>query len=73
MNDICERWSLPWHVLQKNLASGIRAHENAEAEANRGIARGTARFRDVEAQHATASTASWLSRAQRRGASLPLR
>ena len=23
MNDICEMWSLPWHALQRNLASGI--------------------------------------------------
>jgi hypothetical protein len=23
MNDIAELWSLPWHMLQRNLAAGI--------------------------------------------------
>jgi hypothetical protein len=73
MNDICEIWSLPWHVLQKNLARGIRSHEDAEGEANRSIAHGTAHFRDAKARHATVSAGSWLSRAQRRGAPLTFR
>ena len=73
MNDICEVWSLPWHVLQKSLARGIRAHEDAEGEANLSTACGTAYFRNVEAQRVTVSAASWLSRAQRRGVSLPFR
>ena len=73
MNDIYEIWSLPWHVLQKTLARGIHAHEDAECEEDRSIARGTAHFRDVNARHATVSAGSWLSRAQGRGASLQVR
>jgi hypothetical protein len=61
MNDICELWSLPWHVLQKSLAKGM---------SNRGVVRGAETFRDIKAQSATVSAGSWLSRAQGRGTSL---
>jgi hypothetical protein len=36
MNDIYELWSLPWHVLQKSLAGGIRAHGDSQSAAKRG-------------------------------------
>jgi hypothetical protein len=65
MNDIYELWSLPWHVLQRSLAGGIRAHDDSQSAAKRGLVRGAAHFREVNAQ---GSAGSWLGRAQHRRA-----
>jgi len=59
MNDIYEIWSLPWHVLQKNLAKGIGAEESAG---------GSAAHESVKV-HSYAG--SWLSRARHRVESPP--
>jgi len=64
MNDIREIWSLPWHVLQRNLAEGIRVQRTAGG----GAAREAAKSETVKMQGAAGS---WLVRARQRAEPLP--
>jgi hypothetical protein len=49
MNDIREIWSLPWHVLQRNLAEAIGFQGTAGGGAAREAAKSeTAKMRDAE-------------------------
>ena len=62
MNDTCERWSLPWHALQRNLALGLGGGAPAHA--------GTA-LRAADVQGSGVCANSWLGRARLRVAPLP--
>jgi hypothetical protein len=57
MSDIYEMWSLPWHRLQKNLASG----KGVEV-----IAHPAATLRAVNMQIGAVGADSWLARARLR-------
>lgn len=57
MNDICQMWSLPWHDLQRNLASGIAGDVLGSSALS---------LKAVHVQGVAASANSWLRRAQRR-------
>jgi hypothetical protein len=59
MSDICDMWSLPWHALQKNLASG----KGAEAAAHPAVT-----LRAVNMQIGAVAADSWLGRARLRTA-----
>ncbi len=59
MNDIAERWSLPWHELQHSLAAGFGG--NAAAAAGGG---GSPFVRAVGAPCVISPAGSWLVRAR---------
>jgi len=54
VNDIFEKWSLPWHTLQRRLAGGVGAEAAANATTNPPIA---------GARVAALPASSWLARA----------
>jgi hypothetical protein len=56
MNDIPEPWSLPWHVLQRNLAVGIGDQRTGAGNLRTGF--DTSRKQDA--------ACSWLVRARQR-------
>jgi hypothetical protein len=51
-----EAWSLPWHALQKDLASGLGTDMLGHSGRS---------LKAVAVQHVAVSANSWLSRAQR--------
>ena len=63
-HDSAEIWSLPWHVLQRNLAAGIGAQRAAVGGDGRAAIRSeTLKKRDA--------AGSWLVRARQRAVPLP--
>jgi hypothetical protein len=63
-HDSAEIWSLPWHVLQRNLAARIAVQRPAVgADAHAAIRSETLKKRDA--------AGSWLVRARQRAVPLP--
>jgi hypothetical protein len=63
-HDSAEIWSLPWHVLQRNLAAGIGVQRPAVG----GDARAAIRSETLKKRDAAGS---WLVRARQRAVPLP--
>jgi hypothetical protein len=59
MHDTSEMWSLPWHALQRNLASGLGAAATIYPAAT---------VQAVNVQSAAIAANSWLGRALLRAA-----
>jgi hypothetical protein len=62
-HDSAEIWSLPWHMLQRNLAAGIGVQRPAGGDARAAIRSETLKKREA--------AGSWLVRARQRAVLLP--
>jgi len=69
MNDICEAWSLPWHALQRDLASGL----GADVPGRSGRLLRVANVQSVTVSANSWLSNSWLSKAQQDSAARSLR